>query len=168
MTAAPRDPRDVPEEPCAVPTLVEFLRARLDEDERGARATSPWPWRPTAEGDEVLSARVAGDDALLDEDLVVASGHALSSNQVRANVQHVARHDPARVLADVAAKRRIVELHVAVAPGTVDDPWCAVCADWPNADYDGPGTVDWPCPTQRLLALPFAGHPNYRPEWAPE
>jgi hypothetical protein len=39
-------------------------------------------------------------------------------------------------------------------PGT-----CATCDDWYG------GGQDWPCPTLRLLALPYADHPGYEPEW---
>ncbi len=65
---------------------------------------------------------------------------------------HIARHDPARVLADVAAKRRIMDLH---AIG--HDP-----CDAHDASFES-----IPCDTMRLLALPYAEHESYRPEWAP-
>jgi hypothetical protein len=31
----------------------------------------------------------------------------------------------------------------------------------------GPDAQGWPCQTLRLLALPYADHPDYRPEWKP-
>jgi len=71
-----------------------------------------------------------------------------------------ARHDPARVLAECEAKRRIVGLH----ERRPDWPDCQECGD---RDYQKP----WPCSTLRLLALPYSDHPDYRPEWrtrAPE
>jgi hypothetical protein len=46
------------------------------------------------------------------------------------------------------AKRRIVELHRAK-----DNGFCTHC-NW-----------KWPCVTLRLLALPYADHPDYQPEW---
>lgn len=60
---------------------------------------------------------------------------------------------PARVLAEVAAKRRIVQLHVS------GEAWCDHCA--------GPGDIDDSCPTLRALASVYADHPDYRQEWKP-
>lgn len=62
---------------------------------------------------------------------------------------HVARHDPARVLADCEALRKVVELHWA------DFDECREC----HAD-------DYPCPTLLALALPWRDHPEFREEWA--
>jgi hypothetical protein len=96
-------------------TITEFLTARLDEDEAVARAASPGPWHPNAELDEVLAM----------DGITVADGFALSGPQTRATTEHIARHDPARVLADVEAKRRIVErLTHAIRrhPGATADP----------------------------------------------
>jgi hypothetical protein len=52
---------------------------------------------------------------------------------------------PARIHAECEAKRRIVGLHP-----------CDNC----GAAFD-------PCETLRLLALPYADHPDYREEWRP-
>jgi len=59
--------------------------------------------------------------------------------------------DPAFVLAECAAKRRIVELHSDLDSGG----YCRV-------DDDAA-----PCPTLRALALPHVDHPDYRDEWKP-
>jgi hypothetical protein len=72
---------------------------------------------------------------------------------------------PARVLAECAAKRLIWAEHAmwAVDSSSVwagAAPYCLTC--------DRPGrAVSWPCPTMRALALPYAGHKDYRPEWKP-
>lgn len=73
---------------------------------------------------------------------------------------HIARWDPTRVLAECDVKRRIIAEHTVfqpppeVAPPTpiIDCPWCI---------------VEPPCPTLRLLALPFADREGYREEWKP-
>lgn len=78
---------------------------------------------------------------------------------------------PARVLADVAAKRRIIELHRSggrVSLGDDDQPeswrdYCDTCGSGEPYEYP----TWWPCDTLRLLALPFADHPDCRPEWRP-
>jgi hypothetical protein len=130
--------------------LMQFLRDRLAIEEHVAKAASPGPWHINAEGDEVLAV----------DDIVVADGFALSGRQLRATTEHIARHDPARVLREVEAKRRLLDLH---EPGTqeyVDGDVCMVC----TLQGDGPY---YPCDTLRLLALPYADHPDYREDWRP-
>lgn len=123
--------------------LVDFVRARLDEDEQEAIAASPGPWHANAEQDEVVA--VDGE--------TVADGFALSSEQLRATVRHIVRYDPARVLREVEAKREIIELHTA-EPNQQSD----------ECPHD---LQELPCPTLRCLALPYADHPDYREEWRP-
>jgi len=119
----------------AVDDLVTWLRAQLGDDERMALAASPGPWKPNAEHDEVLAV----------DDITVADGFALSGNQLRATVGHIARWDPARVLAEVEAKRRIVD-------------------EWASEYYEHRAALGR---AVRLLALPYAEHPGYREEWRP-
>ena len=137
--------------------LVQFLRARLDEDAELAQAASPGPWHPSDESDEVLAV----------DGITVADGFALSSRQLRATTEHIARHDPARVLAEVEAKRRILEIHKVVGGWEDEDGQdiglgCDECGY--SAEYSDRG--GW-CETVRLLALPYADHPGYRAEWRP-
>jgi hypothetical protein len=63
-----------------------------------------------------------------------------------------------RRAADVAAKRQIIDEH------QNDQGRCAVCADPPQYDATW---HPYPCTTLRLLALPYADHPDYREEWRP-
>jgi hypothetical protein len=130
-----------------LPDLVAFVRACLDEDERVARAARPGYFTPA-----VLSLFSAVGDA-----------------------QHVTRHDPARVLAEVAAKRALLELHDG-------EHYCPELKtgvyphDWPSAAPWGSAGEAWrhassehfegPCPTLRLLAQPYTGRPGWREEWA--
>lgn len=111
--------------------LTEWLLAELAEDERVARAAT------TRGGSTVYTdARRGGKQAVLD---------------------HVMRHDPARVLADCAAKRRIVERHrrcdAHTVPGDCDA--CLTCGD---------GSL-WPCDDVLALASVYADRPGYRDEW---
>lgn len=123
--------------------VVEFLTARLDEDEQAANfiVNAPgipapwWSW-------ETLRPRYFN----------------------RADAEHIARHDPARVLREVAAKRAILAEHKH-APATersTDDFGCEICA------YDRGDCVlygwGW-CKTVRLLAAPYADHPDYDESW---
>lgn len=70
---------------------------------------------------------------------------------------------PARVLAECEAKRRIVEMHPIYGDDLGDDAQHDCPGEWVN-HVDDPNE---PCPTLRLLALPYADHPSYRQEWKP-
>lgn len=79
---------------------------------------------------------------------------------------HIVRWDPARVLAEVEAKRRILDLHAPSADGSE----CEYCS---NLCHSGSGLwcpdphAPYPCETVRLLALPYADQPGYLEEWRP-
>jgi hypothetical protein len=129
-----------------VEDLVRWLSAQLDEDERVARGCSGMAWQehPKNWVSAASLSRVA---------LVVHDGDR----------SHVVRHDPARVLRETDAKRRLLELHALEyrdrperVLGEADDPFCAECSG-----------EAFPCETLRLLALPYADRPGYREEWAP-
>jgi hypothetical protein len=125
--------------------LIAFLRAQLDEDERAARDAGGRNWGREAYGCVVDAA---------DNGLIVYGEGTPSREQA----DHIARHDPVRVLADVSAKRQILNEH------RVIDGRCHVC----TAIHDGHARrFRAPCPTLRLLALPYADHPDYREEWRP-
>lgn len=79
-------------------TIVEFLTARLAEDEADAMA-SPGDQRWEADPVNESFAQVVSSDG------GVTNGVLQTSDAV-----HVARWDPARVLAEVAAKRRVIEM----------------------------------------------------------
>jgi hypothetical protein len=118
-----------------VTRLIEFLRARLDEDEEIARRFERGgPWR--VDGNKIYGPpRWSGADVLV-------VGHTWGE------VEHIARHDPARVLREVAAKRALVDF--------LD----------PQGAPDGEGRYV----AERallLLALPYSGHSEYREEWKP-
>lgn len=156
--------------------LVAFLRARLDEDEEVARladAVDPAPWHEdVGEGtytnqrdgiDGVGLVRAADNVGLWDRE---QSG-TLSMAAVTAI--HIARHDPGAALREIEAKRRLVGNHVADDKGH-----CRTCAHWKSDWIDGFKVerlsyegVRSPCLTLRLMALPYAGHPEYRQEWTP-
>lgn len=73
----------------------------------------------------------------------------------------------ARVLAECAAKRAIIEAHpdgnaaykdAAGAYLPMFRGYCATCSDHE--------VEPWPCPTLRAIAAVYADHPDYRQEWA--
>ncbi|WP_128382365.1 DUF6221 family protein [Streptomyces cavernae] len=75
--------------------LVNFLRARLDEDERIARRAT---------------ARQTGGESWTHEQPALRTGSTLTVAERMVPVfgEHIARHDPARVLVEVEAKRRLL------------------------------------------------------------
>jgi len=112
--------------------LIDFLRARLDEDEAIARAAYGNRW-------DTDTADSPGDRWVLSEDM-----HLMEADAGTAT--HAARHDPARVLREVGARRRIVDRYA----------WLR--------EHGDTGGAAWVLP---LLAVPYAAHPGYRPEWVP-
>lgn len=138
--------------------LVQFLRARLDEDEQIAtRAVSPVSdCPPSPKWNALLESVRRGWEIFTDQRRLVVASVGES------DARHIARHDPARVLAEVDAKRQILDLH---APEDTADPFdgCRTCS-W--RDYMDVLHVRWPCPTLRLMLIPYADHPDYRAEWA--
>lgn len=152
--------------------LVAFLRARLNEDEQAARSATPGPWTynpgkmwldgeafekfDRSKGLEFVS--YGGPWPFVG--CVAVTGLA-DHPQSMTDAGHIARHDPARVLREVEAKRLILrdleqaELSLSTAgPGT------------PPHDLMT-GAVNTLRRAVRLLAVPYADHPGYRTKWRP-
>jgi hypothetical protein len=147
--------------------LVAWLREQIDEDERAARAASPGGW---TYGD-VDS--VAGG-SLYDETRMIGSLHYeqprdhdgsivrhLLSHEADANGQHIARHDPARVLAEVAAKR---ELLLAYNSAVIDEGLFHRQTDSVAYHQAVARMSAWTYVVQQL-AQPYVGRPGWRKEW---
>jgi hypothetical protein len=56
------------------------------------------------------------------------------------------------------ARRRIVALHLITTRPAGDDHVVELCSGCGHPE---------PCPTLRLLSLPYADHPDYREAWRP-
>jgi hypothetical protein len=134
-----------------VERMLAFLRARVDEDEARALATEhadgprTLAWRPTG------GRRLTFDNGSWesyeavrtgDWDRILVARDSVAGGPLAA---HIARWDPERVLAEVAAKRAILEF--------VSHPGRPV-----GQDSDDTMTV-----VLRLLAKPYADHPHYDP-----
>ena len=125
--------------------LVTFLEARLGEDEKVARAAEaePFPDKGFQRGTHIV--------------------YGLQSTGLGLDYQGFALvWDPARVLAEIAAKRAIIDAHP-----NVNDGDCGTCvrAGWGYPTHGGSTIEHWPCPTLRLLAAPFADHPDFDESW---
>ncbi|MET8278257.1 DUF6221 family protein [Micromonospora sp. NPDC005174] len=130
---------------------IAWLTAQIDDDEQlahdaGGRNGPHGHW--TRDGS--ISCVVDADNKLI----VYGEGEPTSDQ-----ADHIARHDPARVLRRIERDRRTLELHDR-------DHECSV--------FDGPdGEVfncAWllkgdTCSTVRLMFDEYADRPGYRPEW---
>jgi hypothetical protein len=134
--------------------LIIWLRAQLDDDERVARAASMAPW---LRDEANASIRHSGPSASKSSEsfgmYVIASVGAHDIGRPsHEDAEHIARWDPARVLAEVDAKRRILDhADVSRERGKIGP---------------SPGDGAWFL-TVRLLALPYADRPGFRDEWRP-
>ncbi len=111
--------------------LAEFVMARLAEDEEDARACAPnlkWP-----DGADELPAGI----------------------MPHATLRHSRRWDPARVLAECEAKRRIVRDYEIARDAEYGDIAAAIADERTYGRF------------LRLFAIPYADHPDYREEWRP-
>lgn len=151
-------------------TLAEFLNARLDETE--ARAGKPRTWtvdhhdcedwhcdQPCEEaaaceaGDHGCggcSAAISGSGGMT---IYAEGGHTL------ADAEHIAAHDPARVLREVEATRELLRHLTDPESGDLwrlvirlkNLPDCALPADW----------------LIRPFAAIWSDHPDYHQDWKP-
>lgn len=131
-------------------TLTEFLEARIGEDEQAASASQTQHWEE-AEG---TGAMILSEHA---ETVVYDEGRPSSEEAA-----HMARWDPARVLAVCEAKRRILDL-AAEADDIQGDLEMELPGSW-TTRRRRPSIGDR---IRMALALPYADHPDYRDEWRP-
>lgn len=129
--------------------LVQWLYKQLDEDEAIARAASDGPWRsyrgpdkPWLSKGDLIHPVYTWDNAV---------GTPVIMTAFWADSRHIAEWNPQQMLREADAKRQILALHAKGA----SDLFCAHCEQEP------------PCPTLRLLALPYADRPGYSEEWRP-
>lgn len=125
--------------------LVEFLEARITEDEAVAHAATdgPWTWdEEQAEDESFLYA--PGNVAVIVGYGMHTQGFLECSDEDRT---HIALHDPARVLAECQAKRAM--LANIPKPTDVFDPLG--------------GTSVY---VLRCMAAVYSTHAEYRKEWA--
>jgi hypothetical protein len=159
--------------------LVQWLGKQLDEDERVAKAATggPWWYNP---GKQWL-----GPDAFEQYDLakgeefvgyggphpftgaVCATGPANNMQSMK-DADHIARHDPARVLREIDAKRALI------ARG---GPFCTSDCDDPDNEPKDPDT-NWTTSLEHhfdcaayqaaaALAVPYDHRPGYLEKWRP-
>jgi hypothetical protein len=152
--------------------IAEFIRARLDEDKaiaEDAGRVGGGEWNATLDGP---------DEGKVDADKDIYPVAYAEGRPTWTQARHIARHDPARALRDVEAKRLILFEHLDNGNWARSDDGtlarishgnqCTVCVE----DSTGVGSEfaemeRFPCPTLRLLASEWSSHADYRAEWKP-
>lgn len=131
-------------------TLLEFIEARLAEDQAAAEAAMAGPgWYGASH-----SGQWEQDDASMPGAVHDTIGGPIVFDEGAPNeaqAVHIARFDPARVLREVAAKRRLLAYLTALEEKALDNNW------WNLDTYE---------PFQ-LLATAWSEHPDYDPTWSP-
>lgn len=127
--------------------IVEFLQARIDEDEIVANAAAT-----SADGHEweysTSGRAMDGHGWVCNSWGVVLTAEQAGTGSVRQPVgQNIARHDPARVLREVAAKRALIADH-----SLSNDP-----CDEHDANYES-----IPCGVITALASAYSDHPDFQ------
>ena len=126
-------------------------------------------WGPDTGGagprlDEFLLARIAEDERLAAAATPQGGGDSLDSGTPHGG-EHLSPFDPARVRAECAARRRIV---LACRESRPDTHLLGArprgLGDFPLSPHDQHQLAAL---TLALLALPYAGHRDYREEWRP-
>lgn len=156
-------------------TIVEFLLARIGEDEALARAADASRWRGEDKGItfDVYSDKFDDGEAMarLDAD-------------TRANQDHIINWSPARVRAECAAKRAILEDHAPTVTSHIRYgydaegesfplPYVPACRQCTKSVDTARVTSDWdvadrivaPCDTVRIMAAVYSDHPDFDPAW---
>jgi hypothetical protein len=121
-------------------TITEFLLARVAEDEADARACIDDDPHWLADGDDILQG---------DAGFATTSGYFTQTRRPLANT-HIARHDPARVLRQCEAIRRIVPI------ADAQSKWDALGS---ATDEDGWAILE-------ALAAIWSDHPDHGGWWA--
>lgn len=150
--------------------LVRWLGEQFDEDERiadAARGQGDGRWHHDSSYPNGYVYDEHNQPVVYDE-----------STPSPEEAEHIAAHDPARVLREIEAKRKLLDDHP-IVPRDVEPtvingeeiggPYypfgCATCHTEPDSpEVNGFGY----CLTWKVLASVFADRSGYRAEWAPE
>jgi hypothetical protein len=135
--------------------LVAWLTQQIDHDEQVARAATTGPW--TAEG----NGSIVGPTGPLPK----LAGHVVCSvgawnvgRPTAVDAAHIALHDPARVLRQVTAYRRILARH-SPRPSGPPNTWVTPQCGWPSLN---------PCPDVRDLLSIYSDREGHDPSWTVE
>jgi hypothetical protein len=127
--------------------IIDFLEARISEDEAVAQAASPAPWEWFRKAGTPGPALYAADEhAVLDAYADHRPGYLACKAEDRV---YIAQFNPGRILAECAAKRQML----ANVPLVTDIP----------GEVGGTSEYVLMC-----MASPYRDHPDYQQGWAIE
>ena len=130
-------------------TITEFLEARIAEDESAARVCAeafPAPWDVEDRGH---SAQVTSGEPNFPPVAEIDQRNESPGRWPGEHLEHIARWDPARVMAECAAKRSLIGL----LQSDSRDPHNAMRREWADEIL-------------RAFATVHADHPDYDVTWA--
>lgn len=122
--------------------MLAFVRARLDEEARLARAAGEERWRCPSEMPGEIHDRAGG---------------IAFTVRTRGYDRHIAHQDPEHTLRRIETSRVLLDEYAEVSHLDTDRP----ADDFPSGRAVGLGFV------VRQLAAEHAGHPEYRAKWLP-
>lgn len=143
--------------------IVAFLTARLDEDERVALAVSEGPRKP-----EVWEAKPwPYGQAPRDWAVDCPFGAVIVDGSFKDAAIHIARHNPARVTREIAAKRETIRRTLNYMMRIDGEFGCNH-----NVEAIAAGRCEEERPEDEeiflAMALIYADHPDYDPAWRVE
>ncbi len=155
-----------------VDPLVAFCRDRISEDRAAALAAPPGHWEWVDRGHSAQLWAMENDDAprlvlAVDQDVIFRRGPAEDDAWISSTGTslHIARFDPARVLADCDAKTAILDLYA----NTVE--WSRRPGGTPADSAPASMAVGVMQDAVQLLAQPYrygpdgTQHPEWQEEW---
>jgi hypothetical protein len=164
--------------------LTEFLLARIAEDEAVATAATAPPWVEglTRKGEPGRWRGIDSYSVLADRTrFFIEEVETVAQTEVAQDTAHIARWDPARVLAECEAKRQFIAFHESW-PTLVQTPakferddvdldnytfrMSQEIAWLTTREYVARFGIDPPtAPMLAALAAVYADHEDYQPEW---
>ncbi|WP_055563627.1 DUF6221 family protein [Streptomyces atriruber] len=152
--------------------LIAFVRARLDSEERRARAAPQGPWVVSREPGRLgLDWTIFGQlgtttryDRATDSRVrvpqreeIAGPGYEGGGVWSREAADHIARHDPAHVLRDIEAKRALIDKYEEAVTFYND----------PANRHVSAGEITGLRTALACAALPYGDHPDYDEEFRP-
>lgn len=140
--------------------IKEFLLERIAEDEAVAKTAAKWggKWRVyrNFEDSKIIDGDI--DGIIVDKPFeeswqrtcITHDAEGIMPSVDEDAAPHIARFDPARILAECSAKRGLLEGH----------------ADGSHICVDNYMTADNECYHMLYLAAPYSSHPDYDLDWA--
>ena len=134
--------------------LLEFIEARLQDDEQAASQCVERDWSFSGSNCHVLAERSANGS------FRTIAWCANGYDDDFSNSIHIANYDPARALREVQSKRRALARHHRDRYGV-----CVGCGWSGNLDEARIDATE-ECPELLDMASVWSDHPAYRPEWS--